>query len=127
VWPVSVKGVLLGPAGVLLLRNEREEWELPGGRLEADETPETCLAREIAEELSIEATVGPLLDAYVFEVVPGRRVLILAYGCRADAAAAPELSHEHRELRWLPLQALDAEPLPEGYRRAIEQWDARCR
>lgn len=34
-WPVSVKGVALDAhERVLLLRNERNEWELPGGRLE---------------------------------------------------------------------------------------------
>lgn len=34
-WPVSVKGVALDASGrVALLKNERREWELPGGRLE---------------------------------------------------------------------------------------------
>jgi len=30
-WPVSVKGVILDGDRVVLLRNERDEWELPGG------------------------------------------------------------------------------------------------
>lgn len=29
-FPVSVKGVLLAEGGVVLLENEREEWDLPG-------------------------------------------------------------------------------------------------
>jgi ADP-ribose pyrophosphatase YjhB (NUDIX family) len=33
--PVSVKGVVLDEEKVILLENERGEWELPGGRLEA--------------------------------------------------------------------------------------------
>ena len=32
-FPVSVKGVVVRANRVLLLRNERDEWELPGGRL----------------------------------------------------------------------------------------------
>ena len=33
-WPVSIKGVAVDAHGrVLLLKNERQEWELPGGRL----------------------------------------------------------------------------------------------
>jgi 8-oxo-dGTP pyrophosphatase MutT (NUDIX family) len=48
-FPVSVKGVVIYEQRVLLAFNERSEWELPGGRLEVGETPEACVAREIAE------------------------------------------------------------------------------
>ena len=47
-FPVSIKGVLVEAGRVALLENERDEWELPGGRLEPGEAPETCLAREFA-------------------------------------------------------------------------------
>src|ERR1022692_1378934 len=53
--PVSIKGVIVRDGRVLLLKNERDEWELPGGRIEPGETPEECLAREIAE-----GPAGPL-------------------------------------------------------------------
>jgi ADP-ribose pyrophosphatase YjhB (NUDIX family) len=49
-YPVSVKGVVAHDGRVLLLKNDRSEWELPGGRLELGETPEECVAREIEEE-----------------------------------------------------------------------------
>ncbi|WP_435838167.1 NUDIX domain-containing protein [Streptomyces chrestomyceticus] len=62
-WPVSVKGVAFDARGrVLLLRNERDEWELPGGRLEIgsaggeqvpDPTPEAALEREVREETGL--------------------------------------------------------------------------
>lgn len=80
-----MKGVVHNEHGVLLALNERDEWELPGGQLEEGETPEQCVAREILEETSLVVTAGRLLDAWVFEVIPGRHVLILAYSCALTA------------------------------------------
>ncbi|MDP1027006.1 (deoxy)nucleoside triphosphate pyrophosphohydrolase [Sphingomonas sp. KR1UV-12] len=36
-------------------------WEFPGGKLEPGETPQTCIVREIAEELSVDCTAGGIL------------------------------------------------------------------
>ena len=37
-YPISIKGVLLLDGQVVLVQNDRNEWELPGGRLEIGET-----------------------------------------------------------------------------------------
>jgi 8-oxo-dGTP pyrophosphatase MutT (NUDIX family) len=126
-FPVSVKGVLLRDGHVVLVHNPRGEWELPGGKLEPGETPQQCVARELAEELDVRVDVGPLLDAWVYHIADGVDVVVLAYGC--EAAALPErlASPEGRAVGLFPPQALDGIPLPHGYRSAIAAWVANTR
>jgi mutator protein MutT len=119
VWPVSIKGVLVRNQNVLLLRNPRDEWELPGGRLEFGESPEQCLTREISEECGFEVKVITALLIEPFEVIPGKQVLIIAYGCEELATKEPTLSDEHREFRWMPIDDLETEKVPDIYTRAI--------
>ncbi len=121
-YSVSIKGVVLQGRRVVLLENERSEWELPGGRLEPDEQPEQCLKREIREELGLEAEIGQLLTSSLFEVIPGRRVFVVTYQALVVGPLGP-LTHssEHRQARLVALAELSAMALPDPYRRAILQ------
>src|SRR5215210_2615865 len=91
-FPVSVKGVIVRDRKVILLRNERDEWELPGGKLELSESPEYCLAREIAEELQLVIEPQGIVDSWVYTIVPGVHVLVLTYGCLASPPGEAVLS-----------------------------------
>jgi 8-oxo-dGTP pyrophosphatase MutT (NUDIX family) len=118
---------------VLLLENERGEWELPGGRLETggpdgatgDDTPEHALEREIREETGWEVRAGPLIEGgtWIYEPVPGRRVLIITYGCRVlTPQRVPVLSPEHRRLGLFTGAQAARLAMPEGYKRSIDAW-----
>jgi mutator protein MutT len=119
--PISVKGVLIHRGRVLLLRNERGEWELPGGRLDDGETPEKALTREIREETGLSARVTSLVDAWVFQVTPREKVFILEYACRLKGKRGVTISHEHSQHAWLALADMAREPLPRGYLRGIRR------
>jgi 8-oxo-dGTP pyrophosphatase MutT (NUDIX family) len=121
--PVSVKGVVLRNDAVVLLKNERGEWELPGGKLEPDETPESCVVREIAEEcsLAVEA-ISPLGEWTYQEILPPQGVRIVTFGCRETERADPVLSHEHSDLRWFNLDQVPGLNMPQGYKDSIDQW-----
>jgi 8-oxo-dGTP pyrophosphatase MutT (NUDIX family) len=125
--PVSVKGVLLVDGRVVLVKNSRDEWELPGGRVDPGEDHTHALAREFLEELSVRVSVGPHIDSHLFEVVPGRHVRIVAYGCTLDGEFSPLLSDEHVEHCLWPVDRLSEINLPEGYRRSVEQWSVLAR
>jgi 8-oxo-dGTP pyrophosphatase MutT (NUDIX family) len=121
-FPVSVKGVVIRGGMAVLLRNDRDEWELPGGKLELGESPEQCVAREIAEELRLAIEPVSILDSWVYTIVPGVPVLILTYGCVETSRDEAVLSDEHRELRWFSLAEIDTLRMPDGYKASIRFW-----
>ncbi len=122
--PVSVKGVVFKGREVILLKNERSEWELPGGKLEAGETPEACVRREIEEELGLRVEVVALLDAWLYRVA-GVEVLILTYGCGPAAAMAAGPSPEHQAVGFFRIQDIPGLQMPDGYKQSILAWHAR--
>jgi 8-oxo-dGTP diphosphatase len=58
-----VAGLILRDSKILVCQRRRDDshalqWEFPGGKVEPGETPQFALARELREELGIEATIG---------------------------------------------------------------------
>lgn len=119
-WIVSVKAVMIDAGRVLLLENDRGDWELPGGRLDPDDPSfEAALDREILEETGLTAVVGTVRHAEIFrQIGDGHQVLIVAYDARVTATDVT-ISHEHVGAAWVDLDALDDIDLPDVYRRSI--------
>ena len=59
-------------------------WEFPGGKREAGETFEQCLARELREELGVEVSVGRVLESITHEY-PEKTVHLKFFLCRLRA------------------------------------------
>jgi 8-oxo-dGTP pyrophosphatase MutT (NUDIX family) len=121
-FPVSVKGVAVQNGRVLLLENERAEWELPGGKLEIGEDPPTCVIREIGEEAGWQVTAGPVLDCWQYHISEGRDVVIVTYGCYVASTAPPTVSSEHKRAALFSRTEIPHLNMPDGYKRSIMTW-----
>jgi len=73
-------------------------WEFPGGKIDDGETPESCLKRELKEELGIEAEIGEFIcrSNFRYMLVP---LELLVY--KASHISGEFRALEHDELRWV--------------------------
>lgn len=83
----------------------KDGWEFPGGKVEAGESPEEALHREIREELEVEVNVGDLIDTIEYDY-PAFHLSMKCYACTI-AGGSPHLL-EHEAARWLTAGQLDS-------------------
>jgi 8-oxo-dGTP diphosphatase len=109
--PLLVSAGIIHRDGQVLVGQRRRadrhplKWEFPGGKVEAGETPQQALVRELREELQIEASVGSELARYEHEYPSGSRVHLLFF-------AIPEFTGEVREQVYEQIRWVDVHLLP---------------
>ena len=108
---------LIDPEGRVLLAQRPEGksmaglWEFPGGKVEAGETPEAALIRELQEELGIntwKSCLAPL--TFASHAYDDFHLLMPLFACRRwEGIASPR---EGQTLAWVAPQRLRDYPMP---------------
>ena len=107
---IVVAGALITGSVLLVAQRERPPelaglWELPGGKVAPGESDAAGLARELLEELGVEVTVGERLGD---DVALSDDMTLRAY--RVSQTGGALHRNDHRALRWVTVDELDALP-----------------
>tara|TARA_X000000950_G_scaffold273212_1_gene356770 strand:+ start:142 stop:558 length:417 start_codon:yes stop_codon:yes gene_type:complete len=116
-------GVVFNAQDELLIDQRLEEgllgglWEFPGGKLEEGETIETCIARELQEELGIAVTVGAELIT-VDHAYSHKKLRFVVHLCTWVSGDPQPLASQ--QVRWVRPEELKNFPFPAANARIIE-------
>jgi 8-oxo-dGTP diphosphatase len=81
---IKVAAAVIEQAGKILVGQRRRtdshglKWEFPGGKMERGESSASALARELEEELGIQARIGPEIVRYTYQY-PKRAGILLIF------------------------------------------------
>ncbi|MDQ3099600.1 MAG: NUDIX hydrolase [bacterium] len=124
--PISIKGIVFEDDCVWLRHNERNEWELPGGKMDEGEQPEQTVIREMSEELGIEVEVQDIIQAHMYiiqkSIDESKGVLVVSYLCKIiNKTGDFELVGEAGESKFskFSIEEVSKLKMPEFYKEAI--------
>ena len=104
------------PRKFLIARRQADKhlahyWELPGGKVEAGESPQEALNRELAEEIAIN-TVSSTQYMQVYHRYAERNVLLDTW--IVDLYEGEVIAREQQELVWINLDQIDEYLFPDA-------------
>lgn len=88
-------------------------WEFPGGKVEANETPEACVIRELQEELNVKTCAGCLSPlSFSSHSYPEFHLLMPVFVCRQWENTP--ISNEGQQIKWIRANEIAKFAMPEA-------------
>lgn len=107
---IGVFGIITNKKDEVLLchRNDYDLWNMPGGRLEKNETPWECMIREAKEETGLDVAISRLLGIYS---KPRKDEIVIAFVCNVLGGSL-QLNKEARDLKYFNLKNIPKNTVP---------------
>lgn len=122
---ITVKAIIHRNDSVLLVQDHRGKWEMPGGKIDFNESPEDAIRRELQEELGfINIVVGGIINVWTFSVdAEGNeyQFIVIVYEITANDGEVKK-SDEHMQCEWIPVDKIDSLHMREGYKQSIRKF-----
>ena len=117
-FPVSIKAIIIDNNRVLCLKNERNEWDLPGGKIDFYEDIEECLLREVKEETNLNIKNLKILKPLNIKF-NDVTVLILLYSAEISCDSSVAISFEHSEYNFFSKSEIENLIMPIDFKKTI--------
>lgn len=122
---ITVKAIIYRNDSVLLVQDHKGRWEMPGGKMDFNESPEDAIRRELQEELGfINVVVGDIINVWTFSVdAEGNeyQFTVIVYEITANDDEVKK-SDEHICYEWVPTEKIDALNMRDGYKQAVRKF-----
>ena len=118
-FPISIKAIIIDDHKVLCLKNERNEWDFPGGKINYNEDIEDCLKREVKEETNLDIKNLKILKPFnlKFNDVP---VFIIVYSAEISCDSSILVSYEHSEYNFFSKSEIKSLNMPQSFKDLVD-------
>lgn len=120
-FPISVKSLIFDDKRFLLTKNERDEWDIPGGKIENNHNVIETLVREVKEELNITIDNYNILLAkkYLFRK---QEIIIIVYNSKITNEDPISLSFENIDYNFFSYNELNQLKLTPWAKDSIDEF-----
>ena len=118
-FPISIKAIIVDNNRILCLKNERNEWDFPGGKINFNEGVEESLKREVKEETNFNIKNLNILKPLNLKF-NDVSVFVLLYSAEISCDSPIIISYEHSEYNFFSKSEIKNLNMPQDYKNLIE-------